>query len=1171
MKKYPLPVVHASGLKRNLAPVAPPPASLSASDRHRLFLDLAAQHLGDFPPAAAAWLATRKEFLQATGYVTDRDTYIVPRPAGHPAYPIPDGIAPGDCDHLWFAKRSENRPDHFSITSGSYKGGIAFLYRDPFGHVVGAQFVSEEVAALRLAGADLVGRSKYYNYSHGDEIAYRNDNDEAPLQCFIPRGDRAELPPIVDIVEGGPKAISTGTRSGRITIGGNGGRFGKVTLLQYADDITRLHFGGQRPRFQIAPDIDDKQAVGAWKAYRALSSHGYKVEFLRWDKQYNGPDDALRAGATLDAMHPLEWLAELDDATRRDIDKADDTGGETRGLRPTAGTLAAAAAPPAATEYREDAKGEFANRHNAWAAALGSDRIILDRSGTGSGKTFAASNLPAALDLFDVTGVVYLNNDYWNLDKNLFGDTITGESVAPLEDNAAGRSTAPWTRLNGRHSGKTEDDTGDFRTAAYGDDQAIPANCVMPDLFAEARRKGFSAGEQVCGGCPVLHACKSGADKNGPRYKFERKSAAAAPAILGSIQTVTAPDVEGKLLIIDEASLVLATEKITVDRADLADLKHYLDTRARTGGPVTADDCSAITALMEKLAALLTDPLKQRYGLNSGEAVAILAPYAEGITEATLQRIEATEPDTSFLDTTTPTIAAKRAELERSVKNWLPDFVRILQGKQAGGLQLQRDRLTITQAPRHVRELIEAAAKVVLMDATGDVDRLTAALGLEQAPAVVRQAGGPGQQPIITQIIGVSKCTPGQPRTDNTKAKIKAIRQALNKTHGGKVAVIEYTKFVEPGDHRQFVHDRGRNDMGGAEVLIVIGAPIRNLGSLTADSAAITGRQPDTRQQIIRTNLGVLADGTQMSYGHTSYVDKELAAWIAADVDDNCRQIIGRLRANRHTNTPKYVYFITDNPLGIDNMTLAWDWQITKTASPAKRDTARATAAKEAASKSTPAKLAAAEQRLIAAGTVINATTLARAAGLKWRQPATDYLRANTCMDRTSLIYKRDTVHTPICPVADLVPMASTATLQATEATDVTAEAIPGERLRTAAASLTDDSAHDLYEIAGRLPRDPQPEDIEKADTYAIEAVTGARLPDTITTTATTADGRYIPPYPLPSWTPVYPCPVNRDHGLNDAFEAYAANGPEFLPIDKVGFFAARCRVHKAADLVLAD
>ena len=73
------------------------------------------------------------------------------------------------------------------------------------------------------------------------------------------------------------------------------------------------------------------------------------------------------------------------------------------------------------------------------------------------------------------------------------------------------------------------------------------------------------------------------------------------------------------------------------------------------------------------------------------EAVAILAPYAEGITEASLQRIEATEPDTSFLDTTKPTIAAKLSEMKEAVKNWLPDFVRILHG-QAGGLQLQRDR-----------------------------------------------------------------------------------------------------------------------------------------------------------------------------------------------------------------------------------------------------------------------------------------------------------------------------------------------------------------------------------------------------------------------------------------------------------------------------------------------
>ena len=86
--------------------------------------------------------------------------------------------------------------------------------------------------------------------------------------------------------------------------------------------------------------------------------------------------------------------------------------------------------------------------------------------------------------------------------------------------------------------------------------------------------------------------------------------------------------------------------------------------------------------------------------------------------------------------------------------------------------------------------------------------------------------------------------------------------------------------------------------------------------------------------------------------------------------------------------------------------------------------------------------------------------------------------------------------------------MASTATRQANAAVDVKTEAIPGDRLRTATASLTEDQEYDLYEIAGRLPRDFGPNDIRQADDYAIEAVTGTRPPDAITTTATVADVR---------------------------------------------------------------
>jgi hypothetical protein len=87
------------------------------------------------------------------------------------------------------------------------------------------------------------------------------------------------------------------------------------------------------------------------------------------------------------------------------------------------------------------------------------------------------------------------------------------------------------------------------------------------------------------------------------------------------------------------------------------------------------------------------------------------------------------------------------------------------------------------------------------------------------------------------------------------------------------VAVIEYAKFVEPGDHRQFVHDRGRNDMEGAEALIVIGSPTRNLGSLIADFAAITGSSsPAIRLPLVVSRV---LDYTAANQAHVSFGERK--------------------------------------------------------------------------------------------------------------------------------------------------------------------------------------------------------------------------------------------------------------------------------------------------------
>jgi len=1025
----------------------------------------------------------------------------------------PDNVHGDYLNHLWFAKRSD-RPDFYTITSGSYSGGIAFLYRDPYGNIVGAQSTSEVVAGRRLQGKPLGDRqAKYKVWSHGDKIAYQLDTGEAPLHCFVPR-DRTNLQPVIRLVEGGPKATATGIVTGNIVIGGNGGRFGSETLRRYLDDITANYFGGVRPLVLADPDQDGKQAPAMWKAYRVAETSGYGVQFEVWNSKYNGPDDAIKAGADLEQLHPLEYRYSLPGDAKKQIDKHD-RGGETKSLRPLKkhSIFQANTGSGKAFEYPSDQDGDCSNQHQAWSDTLQNNRVVLVATATGGGKSWAAAKLPLALDRFGVEGVVMLHSDYRNADPAQFGDPITGEPLHPLLPDAV-----HWAKLHGRHGDLTRDDTGDLRTRNHGEPVEVKANCALHKEHATGRKLNRTYSKELCGGCPHW-SCNAKQTTGEFTYKAVRAAAAKQPAILGDVLTVTVDDVRGKLLVIDEAGIVARCNKVEIAGRDLTDLRQYLNKRT-IDGPITVEDCKAIVALLAKLEQLTTDPLGRQYGLNSGEAYAILAPLAADISPDTVKRIADTEPDTAILDTRQPA-AQKRATLERAVKNWLPDFIRILQNKQPGGLTVARDLLTLTLPPQHLRELVAAAAKVLLLDATGNAEKLQKLLALKEAPAVVRQ-GGIGQKPIVTQIVGVGKLTAGQPRTPVQKEAITDIKRVLAKQHGAAPVSYEYQRHADEFDKYHFVHDRGRNDVEGKELVIVTGPPQRNLGGYVAEYTAITGRRPDSKQIVQRHGLGNLSNGDVMTYGCLTFADPDLAAYVARDIADNVIQLCGRQRANRHTDSPKFIYFITDYRLGIDGISVANLLEIT--GKPKKTsDPTAATAAKVAGSKSTPAKLEATYQRLLANHKPINGKALATAAGLSRRNEAYAFLKVKGCTDRTSLYTKRDPVCTPI-----YFDENTTETIQEGDTVHVKALAIPGDRLRTAAAASGID-INELYEIAGRhLPGgDATPEEIADADQATAELVTiDLHAPETDIGAAYTPSN--IPVYPFP-WGTVELQPIGSD------------------------------------------
>ncbi|MBD2019147.1 hypothetical protein H6F43_02980, partial [Leptolyngbya sp. FACHB-36] len=517
-------------------------------------------------------------------------------------------------------------------------------------------------------------------------------------------------------------------------------------------------------------------------------------------------------------------------------------------------------------------------------------RYILDRSVTGTGKSFDTGNLTPDLFGSDCRQIIYASDQHRN---------PTVETLS---------SANGWVDLEARHGGLVQETTPNGNTRwkrANGEVPNLPANCNRIQLIGALRAKHVSGADTaslICGGCPLREACSHAEGQN---YGFlhQRRSALSATKLRAhpdSLPSTSDYDYEGVVLVADEPGQIFQTKQaLTVTEQDLTQTVTTLMHHPQL-----------FTALQPLLTILLSyldgTERTQRYGMSHTEVLKQLINPAISIAEVE----QALQPDLSYLNVTQqygvdaadlpPSLRKRFAERDaemanqteqKIIKQWLPDLLRVLSGA-TGHLHLERRTLTISLPNTRQRAIFQAAQAAVFLDATLSREDLALKLGCQPSEIFVCHQAVPQYSNLtIAQVtdlgrLGMQRGAEQQRRS----AAIVAHYQALDPA----TKVIDFKRHAAAGWGAWWRDSRGVNDFEQVSRLILIGTPCRNLADLLAEYAVLTG----------------VTDAEDP--GFQSFVDRAIRADMV--------QAIGRLRAHRRPDEPLEVIVLSDFDVGLPSI-----------------------------------------------------------------------------------------------------------------------------------------------------------------------------------------------------------------------------------------------------------
>ena len=725
--------------------------------------------------------------------------------------------------------------EYLSGVTRSLPDGYLIPFPDVHGQFVGAQ--------KRLDNPDDGGRYRWHYYDF--RISLHNQFNEKPLAVY-----RNGSP--VWIVEGtGVKPAIASHRHGVTAIGAAGGMHHNSPQT-LRDTLEKL---GSPTSVVLCPDAGDIENRHVMrripKNIELLEGLGVSVSIAWWGQFAKDDPD-------IDELQNLDGVQYLSPA-------------EFYGLaRPTGETIAPAKRHTAQT-LTDATAIEFDPGERLSAYRSAKAKVILDQSGTGSGKThFDAGLRPEDLG---VKQIIYVSQDAYN------------PTVPELQK---------WTELAGKHGGlKSElmpDGTTRLTRCKPGEAYTVAPNCIrsgVAQTLRDANIKGADSSSVLCGTCPVKEQCSHSFE--GIKFLAQRRRALGSDRLRCNPESLPDPaefDYSNTALIWDDTT-PRAHRTIEVSRDDVA----------RTMADLAV---AGISLDLSPLYTLLSQEKLPRYGLTTDQILETARVQAEPELAEKLapELIKLLTPETivnagiDLADLPKEQRKFYAQDVTTGIKNlakqWLSEYLQICQGLAGASLHINYGKLTLTLPDDRFRKIIQASKLTIIQDATTNTERTALRLGIDPKQITTvreRQCKLTNLRLLQVSDLGTVTRLRGKDQERRINAIISAFPCAMAIDFKGK-----------PADGSWWVDSRGSNAFQNAKTLILVGTPYKNLGAVHAEYCATLGQR-----------VSLDDEGFEKWYGQEVTADITQAA--GADTSG------GRLRANRRTDEQLTVILLSDFPL----------------------------------------------------------------------------------------------------------------------------------------------------------------------------------------------------------------------------------------------------------------
>ena len=688
--------------------------------------------------------------------------------------------------------------------------------------------------------------------------------ERAPLvHVALPTEDRTDGQrwSAVLLTEGILKAEVVAFKLGCVAVGALGTGALNQAALVAAEAARRWHKDANlfNAPIILAPDSDARNnfsvAKAFWEVAKQLQQEGFTVSFAIWLPKFKGIDDALLAGETPTVVAPETWLATLQARIRDQLLQVK--------VRPRLlldGEIAQAIDLPesvlpslnAVTQVYEAVK-----RKETWLQALtsqsqnGKAAIVVDRSPTGSGKTYAAARLKVSelrkAGLF-VKRLVYTSPE------------VKRSAVKQLER---------------------------FRLFV-GRDELCPFWERLQQVEAEGLTK---VGKRVCAHCPVKQQCAYYAQKQSGGRRYWR------------ISWQSYSPKEGDFLVLDEFSRLPLWRDFTIAPDQFADFLTLLD---RFGAPEPIlDACKTLNEAIKRCGSLTHNEVAQLFSAvepHQWDAFAHdLQVLLSDIRKVRAWVFKQTEQRPTWFGWAQAIVDIFRGHNVGQV--WVEQGslkVKVLDSKLKEATKKASAILVLdaTIDPAEVERLLEAPVTVVRSDEPEKFPTVLqvplGALSHRARPEAQRRWLWTAKQ--VVEALQRKGLLP-----PNAKIGVLTHKSAAEFAQQifGKSAVIGWFGRDDRGSNAYFE--------AGVTVLVCVGLPHRNVGTVAAERLRAGERQRTLRKVRLDPQgywWTVLKE----------FADPELAATVRREAAVAYLQAAGRLRQGRRSE-PCYLVVLDTEPL----------------------------------------------------------------------------------------------------------------------------------------------------------------------------------------------------------------------------------------------------------------